>query len=152
MHLADLVNSEEQKLVLALLSHQTERHGLSGQLIHIRQKSSNTNIPVMVTANTIEASDPSIIALSFAQIDATAQVNRKENGPHAGLRRKLSQRECEILKHICSGNTSRAIAQRLSISEKTVRTHRTRIMQKLDMHCVADLVRFSMEAGLSRLS
>jgi DNA-binding NarL/FixJ family response regulator len=96
--------------------------------------------------------DTTVIALSFTQIETAALEKRKRNYPHAGLRKKLSQRECEILKHICSGNTSRVIAQNLSISEKTVRTHRTRIMQKLDMHCVADLVKFSMEAGLSRVA
>jgi PAS domain S-box-containing protein len=151
LHLADLVHPEEQKLVRALMGHQDERPSLSGQVLHVCPRNGNKT-PVMVTANTIEVNGMTVIALSFAQIDAAAPAKRKGNYPHAGLRKKLSPRECEILRHICSGNTSRAIAQHLSISEKTVRTHRTRIMQKLDMHCVADLVKFSMAAGLSRVA
>jgi PAS domain S-box-containing protein len=151
LHLADIVHSEEQKLVRVLMSHRAEWPGLSGQVLHVCPKNGKKT-PVMVTANTIEVNDTAVIALSFTQIETAALEKRKRNYPHAGLRKKLSQRECEILKHICSGNTSRVIAQNLSISEKTVRTHRTRIMQKLDMHCVADLVKFSMEAGLSRVA
>jgi PAS domain S-box-containing protein len=152
LHIADLLDPGEQKVVRALLSNQAGGGGLSAQNIHVRHKSSGAKILVMMTANTIEDGDPSIIALSFAQETAAAPVKRRGNDHHAPLLRKLSQRECEILMQICSGNTSRTIAQNLSISEKTVRTHRTRIMQKLDMHCVADLVKFSMETGLSRLS
>jgi len=149
LHIADLVDSKEQKLVRSLMGHQAERPGLSGQVLHVCPKNGNKT-PVMVTTNTIEVNGTTVMALSFAQIDEAAPVKRKGNYPHAGLRMKLSHRECEILRHICSGNTSRAIAEHLDISEKTVRTHRTRIMQKLDMHCVADLVKFSMAAGLSR--
>ncbi len=151
LHIADLVHSEEQKLVRVLMSHQTEWPGLSGQVFHICPKN-GSKIPVMVTANKIEEDDTILIELSLTLINETAQQKRKGSYPDAGLRKKLTPRECEILKHICSGNTSRAIAQNLSISEKTVRTHRTRIMQKLDMHCVADLVKYSMATGISRLS
>ncbi len=149
LHIADLVHPEEQKLVRALVSHEAERPGLSGHVLHVCPKNGNKT-PVMVTGNTIEVNGIPVIALSFAPVKETASLKRKKNYLHVGLRKKLSPRECEILRHICSGNTSRAIAQHLSISEKTVRTHRTRIMQKLDMHCVADLVKFSLAAGLSR--
>ena len=67
------------------------------------------------------------------------------------LGKKLTQREREILKLICNGKTSRVIAQQLSISDKTVETHRSRIMQKLDKHCVVDLVKFAITNGLAQL-
>ena len=151
LHIADLVHPEEQKLVRVLMSHQAERPGLSGQVNHVCPKNGNKT-PVMVTTNTIEVNGTTVIALSFAPINETVPLKRKKDHLHVGLRKKLSPRECEILRHICRGNTSRAIAQHLAISEKTVRTHRTRIMQKLNMHCVADLVKFSMAAGLSRIA
>ena len=131
------------------MGRQAEWHSLSGHVIYICPKNGNKT-PVMVTANMIEVNDTTVIALSFVPISERAPVKRKKDHLHANLRKKLSPRECEILRHICRGNTSRTIAKHLSISEKTVRTHRTRIMQKLDMHCVADLVKFSMAAGLSR--
>lgn len=60
----------------------------------------------------------------------------------------LTQREREVLKWIASGYSNKQIAARLFISVKTVETHRTRIMQKLDLHNTADLVRYAMQSGL----
>lgn len=60
----------------------------------------------------------------------------------------LTGREQEILKLIASGLTNKKIADRLSISVKTVETHRTRILQKLDFHTTAELVKYAMKTGL----
>jgi len=60
----------------------------------------------------------------------------------------LTLRECEVLRLIASGLTNRQIADRLFISVKTVETHRTNIMQKLDVHTIADLVRYAIKTGL----
>jgi len=65
--------------------------------------------------------------------------------------RILTDRECEILRLIASGLTNKKIADTLSISIKTVETHRTRIMQKLDTHTSADLVRQALKMGLIEL-
>lgn len=59
----------------------------------------------------------------------------------------LSPREREVLKLIASGLSSKAIARELDISPKTVETHRSRLMTKLDLHSVADLVRYAVETG-----
>ncbi len=60
----------------------------------------------------------------------------------------LTLREKEILKLIASGLTNRQIADRLFISVKTVETHRTNIMQKLDIHSLAELVKYAIKIGL----
>jgi DNA-binding NarL/FixJ family response regulator len=60
----------------------------------------------------------------------------------------LTLRECEVLRLIASGLTNRQIADRLFISVKTVETHRSNIMQKLDVHTIADLVRYAIKTGL----
>jgi DNA-binding CsgD family transcriptional regulator len=62
--------------------------------------------------------------------------------------RELTQRETGILRLIASGLTSAQIGERLGISRKTVETHRTRIMQKLDIHKTSALVRYAAKAGL----
>jgi len=152
MHLADLVPREEQDKVHALLRYQAERPGPAGPLLHIRHKSSGT-IPVLAAANRIEIGDESVVAVSFTPADETSPARpsgRKAKDPHAGLGSKITQREREILSLICSGKTSRAIAQHLCISDKTVETHRARIMQKLDTHCVVDLVKLAMANGLAK--
>ena len=65
-----------------------------------------------------------------------------------GEDRLLTGREREILRLIALGSTNKKIADALSISVKTVETHRTRILQKLDAHTAADLVRYAIKTGL----
>ncbi len=61
---------------------------------------------------------------------------------------RLTPRELEILKSISLGLSNKKIAKILHISIKTVDTHRTHIMQKLNIHTTADLVRYAAAHGL----
>jgi DNA-binding NarL/FixJ family response regulator len=61
---------------------------------------------------------------------------------------RLTEREREILKLIADGHTSREIAGMLFISLKTVQGHRTKIMDKLDIHNRTELVKYAMRKGL----
>ncbi|MDA8188808.1 MAG: response regulator transcription factor [Dehalococcoidales bacterium] len=60
----------------------------------------------------------------------------------------LTDREREILKLIAEGNTSQQIADVLCLSVKTVQTHRTHIMDKLDIHDRTELVKYAIRKGL----
>jgi DNA-binding NarL/FixJ family response regulator len=60
----------------------------------------------------------------------------------------LTKREREVLTLIATGLTNRQIAERLFISVKTVETHRARIIESLDLHNTAELVRYAIENGL----
>ena len=60
----------------------------------------------------------------------------------------LTSREREVLKLIADGYTSRQIADNLFLSLKTVLGHRTRIMDKLDIHNKADLIKYAISKGL----
>ncbi len=61
---------------------------------------------------------------------------------------RLTPRELEVLKSISLGFSNKKIAKILHISIKTVDTHRTHIMQKLNIHTTADLVRYAAAHGL----
>lgn len=61
----------------------------------------------------------------------------------------LTSRERQVLQLIAEGHTSKEIAQILQISYKTADTHRANIMEKLDMHNVAELTRFAISTGLT---
>jgi DNA-binding NarL/FixJ family response regulator len=61
---------------------------------------------------------------------------------------ELTPREREVLKLIAEGNTNQDIADLLCLSRKTVETHRSNIMDKLDLHKVTDLVRYAIREGL----
>ena len=61
----------------------------------------------------------------------------------------LTRREREVLKHIAGGLTSREIAEQLDISFRTVQTHRSNLMEKLEIHNTAELVRYALDRGLT---
>lgn len=60
----------------------------------------------------------------------------------------LSPRQRQILQLIAEGHTTREIAQMLDLSVKTVDSHRTAMMDRLDLHDIASLVRFAVRMGL----
>lgn len=60
----------------------------------------------------------------------------------------LSPRQLEVLRLIAEGHSTPEIARRLSLSAKTVETHRTELMRRLGIHEVATLVRFAVRVGL----
>lgn len=60
----------------------------------------------------------------------------------------LTGRQREILQLVAEGHSTKEIAGRLDVSVKTVETHRARLMERLDIHDVAGLVRFAIRAGL----
>ena len=60
----------------------------------------------------------------------------------------LSSREHEVFALLAQGNTNKEIAAVLTISIRTVETHRARIMQKLDLHSVTDLVLYALRNHL----
>jgi DNA-binding NarL/FixJ family response regulator len=72
----------------------------------------------------------------------------RRTGGEANLMDTLSPRQREILQLIAEGNTTKDIANLLNLSVKTVDTHRTQLMDRLDIHDVAGLVRFAIRSGI----
>jgi two-component system response regulator NreC len=60
----------------------------------------------------------------------------------------LSPRERQVLQLIAEGKATKEVAVVLNISVKTAETHRTRLMEKLDIHETAGLVRYAVRRGL----
>ncbi len=60
----------------------------------------------------------------------------------------LTSREREVLQMIAEGKTNKEIAAALKLSVYTVDAHRGRIMEKLNLHSVSELVRFALRSGL----
>jgi DNA-binding NarL/FixJ family response regulator len=60
----------------------------------------------------------------------------------------LTARQKEVAQLIAEGHSSREIARILNISQKTVETNRTQLMQRLDIHDLAGLVRYAIRIGL----
>lgn len=66
---------------------------------------------------------------------------------NAGLNDSLTEREIEILRLIAQGFSNKEIGDQLFISHRTVDTHRTNLMKKLDVHNIAGLIRYALRAG-----
>ena len=93
-----------------------------------------------------------IHAVARGETYVSAQGQRpRESRPvehGAGANHDLSPRQREILELIALGHTTKEIAVRLELSVKTVETHRTELMRRLDIHDVAGLVRYAIRTGL----
>lgn len=61
---------------------------------------------------------------------------------------QLTEREVEILRNIANGLTNKEIGDQLNISHRTVDTHRTNLMKKLDVKNVAGLIKIAFQEGL----
>jgi two-component system response regulator NreC len=82
-----------------------------------------------------------------ALIEDYLQQAREEEEPYD----QLTAREREILKLIAEGRTSREIADILFISLKTVLGHRSKIMEKLNLHNRTELIKYALRKGLVSL-
>jgi len=85
--------------------------------------------------------DPSLSSILVEEM-------RRHDPQRADTIEALTEREQEILTHIVHGLSNPQIAVALSLSVKTVEWHRANLMSKLDMHNVADLVRYALQHGL----
>ena len=79
--------------------------------------------------------------VSRAVVEAYAEPTRAGDPP-------LSLRERQVLQLIAEGKSSKQIATLLGVSAKTVESHRTKLMQKLDIHEIAGLARYAIRHGL----
>jgi DNA-binding NarL/FixJ family response regulator len=61
---------------------------------------------------------------------------------------RLTPRQREVLRLIAEGETTKAIARKLGVSAKTAETHRAQLMERLEIHDVAGLVRYAIRVGL----
>ena len=83
-------------------------------------------------------------AVAKYAVEAYRVASEGPSGPLA----RLSMRQREVLQLIAEGQTTKDIAHRLNLSVKTVETHRSQLMERLDIHDVPGLVRFAMRVGL----
>lgn len=84
------------------------------------------------------------VSAELAETLASLLAGEKGGAVHE----RLSDREFEILRILASGKTVSEAAQLLSLSVKTVSTHRTRILKKMEMRTNAELMHYAMRNGL----
>lgn len=72
----------------------------------------------------------------------------KRVGPGPTHLEQLTPRQREILQLVAEGHSTKQIAQMLNLSVKTIETHRMQLMERLDIHDIAGLVRYAIRIGL----
>lgn len=85
---------------------------------------------------------------------AETVVQSYAHGPTAKTAPNLDQltpRECEVLQLVAEGLAGKQMAARLNISVKTIDSHRHQIMERLNLHSVAELTKFAIREGLTSL-
>lgn len=90
------------------------------------------------------ASGGRYVSAALAETLASAVAGEGDGEPHE----RLSDRELEVLKLLASGKTVTEAAELLSLSVKTVSTHRTRILRKMSMTTNAQLTHYAVRNGL----
>lgn len=86
---------------------------------------------------------------SQVEIDADASSPSSMRRIRAAeMVKALSPRQGQVLKLVASGLLNKQIAGQLGLAEKTVKMHRSILMDRLNLHTTADLIRLAVEAGL----
>jgi DNA-binding NarL/FixJ family response regulator len=136
-----------QAKILVLSMHESRtyveevlRAGASGYIV---KNSASTDLLQAIDAVRSGASYLSP-AITQQVVDAIA---RPGDSSPSGVA-MLTDREREVLQLIAEGLSSKEIASMLGVSLKTVDSHRSNLMEKLDIHKVSGLVRFAIRAGL----
>jgi two-component system nitrate/nitrite response regulator NarL len=80
-----------------------------------------------------------------------AEHSRGASGRGRRAALDLSEREVQVLRRIAEGKSNREIAMELKIGVRTIETHRERIMQKLQIHNVAGLIKFAIARGVATI-
>jgi DNA-binding NarL/FixJ family response regulator len=89
-----------------------------------------------------------VISDYMRRVGVSFEMNPEEAIPPLD---RLTARQREILQLIAEGNTTQEIAQTLNVSVKTIETHRAQLMERLNIHDIAGLVRFAIRVGLISL-
>jgi DNA-binding NarL/FixJ family response regulator len=97
-------------------------------------------------------SDKSFLSPSISKTLIDAYMRKMETGKTETPFDLLTDREREVLQLIAEGYTNREVAKSLFISVKTVEAHRAHIMQKLNIHDIAKLVKYAIQKGLVDLN
>jgi DNA-binding NarL/FixJ family response regulator len=127
--------------ILILTMHEEEQYAVrsirAGASGYLTKESASTDL---ITAIRRVAAGRLFISPSVAEQLALDTMSTQDGPPH----KHLSDREFEVFQLMVHGRSMTEIAERLHLSVKTVSTHKARILQKMNMQSLADLVRYAV--------
>lgn len=150
---AEAVLRERPHLAVVVLTMHEDEYYLQelfkiGARAFVLKKSSGTDVVQAIRAayRGEHYVDPALAGHVISSYVGRTPARKKE-----GRLELLTPREQEVCKLLAYGYTNTEIAEKLFISERTVETHRTNLMKKLDVKSRAELVRFAIDHGLLKL-
>ena len=146
MDLIKQVKTEKPKLrILVLSMHQEHQYAVraikAGASGYLTKESAST---LLVSAIRKIASGGAFISQEVAEQLALGAMPHSDGPPHT----TLSDREYQIFRLLVSGKTVTDIAARLNISDKTVSTHKARLLEKLNIGNQTELVHYALKHRL----
>ena len=150
----EIIRVSEDSRILVLSMHNKEeyirqslKNGASGYLLK------DSAADELIAAIKYVARGEVYLSPSISKSIVADWLHASALGRAAGeFKSPLTDREMEILKLLAEGHSNRETGELLHISVKTVETHRSRIMEKLELKNVADLVKYAIKNELTELS
>jgi two-component system, NarL family, response regulator DegU len=137
--------------VIVLTMHDSEKY-----ILHMMEMGVHAFLLKNTEPEELEQAIHSVIEKDFYHNDLVASVLRKnmrdkKHGHRPSFNTiDLSEREKEIVMLVCQEMTIKEIGQKLSLSEHTVRNHRSNIMEKVGVNNMVGLVKYAYEIGLMK--
>jgi len=150
---AEAVLKEKPRLSIVVLTMHEDEYYLQeffrlGVRAYVLKKSTGTDVVQAIRAamKGEQYVDPALAGLLIS-----TYVGRQPRKKKTGRLDLMTPRELEVTTLLAYGHTNAEIAARLCISERTVESHRTNIMTKLELKSRAELVRFAIDNGILKL-
>ena len=134
-------------LILSMYSHEHYIHelfetGISGYLL---KDSSGRDIIQAIHA---ALNNETFLSPSISKVLVDTYRSPQRSSSRAERYKQLSNREREVFQLIAEGHSTRQIAEMLCVSISTIKSHRAKIMEKLDVDTPVKLVHFAIQLGL----
>ncbi len=150
---AEAVLKDKPNLSIVVLTMHEDEYYLQeffrlGVRAYVLKKSTGTDVVQAIRAarKGEQYIDPALAGLLIS-----TYVGRPPKKPKTDRLDLMTPRELEVMTLLAYGHTNAEIAEKLCISERTVETHRTNIMTKLEFKSRAELVRFAIDNGMLKL-
>ncbi len=142
----EIRKASSSKIRIVLLTVHTERQyvlqamraGIRGYVLKTRAAAD------LIQAITDVSNGLTYLSSGVSQAVVEAYLTKDDLAPQE----TLTPRELQVLQLVAEGKTTKEVASMLGVSFKTAESHRTRIMDKLDIHETAGLVRYAIRKGI----
>jgi DNA-binding NarL/FixJ family response regulator len=150
---AEAVLKEKPHLSIVVLTMHEDEYYLQeffrlGVRAYVLKKSTGTDVVQAIRA---ARKGEKYIDPALAGLVISSYVGRQPKKPKTERLDLMTPRELEVLTLLAYGHTNAEIAEKLCISERTVESHRTNIMTKMEFKSRAELVRFAIDNGMLKL-